>query len=321
MTVRGNQQQAIFKCDQDRERFLLKLAESLERFDVRLYLFCLMTNHVHLVLETPRGNLSRFMHRLVTAYTVYFNRRHQQSGHLMQGRFGASLVNEDEYILKLSRYVHLNPVYIAEHATKSRKDRVGILRQYVWSSYQSYIGKVKGFDYVSYGPVLSMMGLAKHKQASVYRRFVEAGIVEIDAAFIESKQRSKLCLGSDDFHEEVDTMYRKRVAGYDHKEDASFRHGTRQHSADEVLDTVCKVLGIRHAELRKRQRDSLIRPIASRALCDYSGLTQREVADVLQLTSGGAVSKQLAHLATLQTKDKSVQKVFDDINRLIQKKH
>jgi REP element-mobilizing transposase RayT len=113
VTVRGNQRSNIFRSTQDRERFLFKLEESAQRYDIRVYLFCLMTTHIHLVLETPRGNLGKFMHRLQTAYTVYFNRRHQQCGHLMQGRYGASVVEEDEYILKLSRYVHLNPVYIA----------------------------------------------------------------------------------------------------------------------------------------------------------------------------------------------------------------
>ncbi len=81
ITLRGNNRRIIFKHDSDRERFIQKLAESVQQFDVRLYLFCLMENHVHFVLETPRANLSRFMHRLLTAYTVYFNRKHNESGH------------------------------------------------------------------------------------------------------------------------------------------------------------------------------------------------------------------------------------------------
>ena len=95
MTIRGNERKAIFKTDEDREQFLIKLSESVERYDVRLYLYALMTNHAHFVLETPRGNLSRFMHRFQTAYTVYYNRKHRRSGHLMQGRYGASVVDED----------------------------------------------------------------------------------------------------------------------------------------------------------------------------------------------------------------------------------
>ncbi len=78
ITARGNAQNDIFETDADRERYLFSLAESLQRYDVRCYLFCLMTNHVHLVLETPKGNLSPFMQRLQTAYTVWFSRKHQR---------------------------------------------------------------------------------------------------------------------------------------------------------------------------------------------------------------------------------------------------
>ena len=102
VTIRGNERKPLFKTDSDRERLITTLAQSAERYNIRLYLYCLMLNHAHFVLETPRANLSRFMQRFQTAYTVYYNLRHHRSGHLMQGRFGASIVNEDRYILKLS---------------------------------------------------------------------------------------------------------------------------------------------------------------------------------------------------------------------------
>ena len=88
VTARGNERREIFRDDADREHFLRVLGESVGRFEVRLYLFCLMANHLHLVVETPRANLGRFMHRLQTAYTIHFNLRHCRSGHLMQGRYG-----------------------------------------------------------------------------------------------------------------------------------------------------------------------------------------------------------------------------------------
>ena len=157
VTARGNRRADIFRTDQDRERFIRQLAESVRLYDVRLYLFCLMTNHVHLVVETPQANLSRFMQRLQTAYTVYFNRRYNQSGHLFQGRFGSSVVEEDEYVLKLSRYVHLNPVFVKAHTNKTDRERVQVLRNYPWSSYRSYIGKCARLDFVDYGPILEMM--------------------------------------------------------------------------------------------------------------------------------------------------------------------
>ena len=107
VTVRGNERQLIFRDDPDRGRFLERLAQSQELYSVRLYLVCLMPNHLHLLLETPRGNLSNFMARLVTAYTVYDNLRHHRVGHLTQGRYKARMVEGNQYLLKLSRYIHL----------------------------------------------------------------------------------------------------------------------------------------------------------------------------------------------------------------------
>jgi len=127
VTLRGNDRKAIFKTDEDREQFIAKLAENVERYDIRLYMYTLMTN-THFVLETPRGNLSRFMQRFQTAYTVHYNKKHDRSGHLMQGRFGASVVDDDRYILKLSRYVHLNPVFVKANKSKTRRERVLLLR-------------------------------------------------------------------------------------------------------------------------------------------------------------------------------------------------
>jgi len=98
VTIRGNDRQRIFEDDRDYERFLERLAESVETYRIRLYLFCLLGNHVHLLLETPDTNLSRFMQSVETGYTVYYNLRHRRVGHLFQGRFGAKLVDGDDYL-------------------------------------------------------------------------------------------------------------------------------------------------------------------------------------------------------------------------------
>jgi REP element-mobilizing transposase RayT len=180
VTARGNERRAIFQDDTDRERFLHTLAESVERFEVRLYLFCLMSNHIHLVVETPRANLGPFMHRLLTSYTVYFNRRHRRCGHLMQGRYGARLVEKDAYMLRLSRYVHLNPVFTAGARRRPLCERVTMLRQYRWSSYRSYIGSDRRIGFVDYAPILALVSPGGTRPAQAYRRFVEAGIETVD---------------------------------------------------------------------------------------------------------------------------------------------
>ncbi|NQV34381.1 MAG: transposase [Phycisphaeraceae bacterium] len=296
VAIRGNNRSVIFKIKQDRERFLEKLAESCRLFDIRLYLFCLMSNHAHLVLETPHANLSEFMHRLKTAYTVYFNKRHNQSGHLFQGRFRSSVVDEDEYILKLSRYVHLNPVYVKAHESKSGKERIQVLRDYQWSSYRGYIGQCSQLDYVDYDPVLTMMGGSKKKEQSVYRKFVESGIRDIDAAFIAAKQVSRFCIGSDLCQERVNDRYEDLVKSYDVKEDVSFRREGNLCPVETVLNAVFEILHVKPECLYRRSMNSLVRPLSAYALCHYSGLTQREAAGIMGLHSGAAVSLQIKKL-------------------------
>ncbi|MDD5705614.1 MAG: transposase, partial [Kiritimatiellae bacterium] len=140
VTFRGNAQQDIFGDDRDRERLTGRVAESAVDFGVRVYMYCWMRNHGHMLVETPGGNLSAFMGSVLTGYAVYYNLRHETGGHLMQGRFGATLVSGDSYLLRLSRYIHLSPVAVAEWAGRALQDRRAQLRSYAWSSYRGYAG-------------------------------------------------------------------------------------------------------------------------------------------------------------------------------------
>ena len=115
----GDSRSRLFRDNADFDRFLLRLSERVEQYNIRLYMYTLMLNHVHLVFETPEGNISRFMHSMTTAYTVYYNLRHKRHGHLFDGRFKAKLVDGDNYLLALSRYVHLNPVKVARVKNRS----------------------------------------------------------------------------------------------------------------------------------------------------------------------------------------------------------
>jgi putative transposase len=297
VTARGNDRRPIFQDDADRERFLHVLGESVERFEVRLYLFCLMTNHIHLVVETPRANLGQFMHRIETAYTVYFNRRHSRSGHLMQGRYGAKLVERDAYMLRLSRYVHLNPVFTAAARKRPAGERIAALREYRWSSYRSYIGKDRPLAFVDYAPVLAAIGSKAAQRRQAYRRFVESGIEGVDEAFLAAKNASPLCIGSEDFRDRIRAVYRRLLGGKLRREDAAFRRKGTILSAEEILSVVCRRLSVDRDLLLRRRRDSFDRAIASRMLCDHGGLTQRQVAGVLRIGNGACVSTHLRKLS------------------------
>ena len=110
ITSRGNGRQDIFSDDDDRIDFLERLSATVEHFHWICHAYCLMTNHYHLLIETPDGNLSAGMRQLNGTYTQAFNRKHRQVGHLFQGRFKSILVEKESHLLTLSRYIVRNPV-------------------------------------------------------------------------------------------------------------------------------------------------------------------------------------------------------------------
>lgn len=129
ITSRGNAKQAIFCDDIDRQAFLAIVGSTVKRFGWTVYAYCLMGNHYHLLVETPVPNLSRGMRHLNGLYTQRFNRRHGRVGHVLQGRFGAILVERETYLLELVRYIALNPI------------RAGIAsgpEKWRWSSYRAH---------------------------------------------------------------------------------------------------------------------------------------------------------------------------------------
>jgi REP element-mobilizing transposase RayT len=158
VTLRGNERKAIVRDDDDRNRFVGALGASVLRHGVILHLYCLMDNHAHLVVETPHANLSPFMQNFQTRYIVWFNRRHQRSGHLMQGRYGARLVEADRYLLQLSRYLHLNPVRTRTAEKLTLAEQRQLLRRYRWSSYLSYIGEAGRPEFLTERPILEQVG-------------------------------------------------------------------------------------------------------------------------------------------------------------------
>jgi putative transposase len=111
VTARGDGREPIFLDDEDRQSFADRFGREVIQQSWRLYAFCLMGNHYHLLIETPEANLARGMRRLNGVYTQAFNRRHRRVAHVLQGRYKAIVVNRDAYLLELCRYVVLNPVH------------------------------------------------------------------------------------------------------------------------------------------------------------------------------------------------------------------
>lgn len=130
--ARGQRSDPIFYSDKDREKFIYRLQETVQKYHIRIHTYVLMDNHYHLLIETPHGNLSKAMHYFNSSYTNWFRIKHQLVGSLFQGRYKSILVDKDAYLLELSAYIHLNPV------------RAGITKtpeEFAWSSYACFSQK------------------------------------------------------------------------------------------------------------------------------------------------------------------------------------
>ncbi len=136
---RGHNKQAIFYDAKDYQRYLKRLSEYIIKHEVTLLAYCLMPNHVHLLLRQDGDEpIDRFIHRLHTAYTMYFNIKYKRVGAVFQGRFKAKSVDTDEYLLHVSRYIHINPIELVQEYAQGPALSVG-LTSYPWSSYGEYV--------------------------------------------------------------------------------------------------------------------------------------------------------------------------------------
>ena len=169
--VRGINKSAIFIDDQDKSRFLEKLGETVILGNCTVYAWVLMDNHVHILFKSGKDGISTIMRRLLTWYAVYFNRHHRRTGHLFENRYKSILCDEENYLLALVRYIHLNPVRAKVLQT------VGELEKYPWSGHRAIIGKT-AYPWMDSDTVLLRFGRVKGKAIREYRRFVQAGMGE-----------------------------------------------------------------------------------------------------------------------------------------------
>jgi REP element-mobilizing transposase RayT len=164
--TRGNNRGQIFNAPADYEKFLSLLSVQKARLPFFLYAYCLMTNHVHLLIERQADSIGRIMHRLLTGYSQYYNRRYRRVGHLLQGRHKAILCQSDRYLCELVRYIHLNPV---------RAQMVDEPEQYRYSGHRAYLG-LQPAGIVDVDPVLRHFGVKKHLARQAYSQFMIVGM-------------------------------------------------------------------------------------------------------------------------------------------------
>jgi REP element-mobilizing transposase RayT len=201
VTSRGNEQKAIFVDDKDKVVFLEILDKGFDRFRFFIHTFCLMTNHYHLLLETPGGNLSKIMHFVNTSYSTYFNRTHKRVGHLFQGRFKSILIEACSYARELSRYIHLNPV---------RAEIVRIPEEFPWSSYREFLADRKPAKWLRTDFVFRLFSENEDHARTQYKDYVYQGIHQPCVNPLEGREHPAI-LGNEEFIEQIKKRFLRKL--------------------------------------------------------------------------------------------------------------
>jgi putative transposase len=167
--VRGIDRSNIFRDSEDKARFLERLGQNVQDAKCAVHAWVLMDNHVHILFRSGKDGISAVMRKLLTWYAQYFNRKHRRKGHLFENRYKSILCDEDNYLLALVRYIHLNPVRAKVIQTTAELDK------YPWSGHRAMIEKAK-YPWMDTATVLTQFGSTKRKAINEYRQFVREGM-------------------------------------------------------------------------------------------------------------------------------------------------
>jgi REP element-mobilizing transposase RayT len=295
VTSRGNEQKDVFKSRRDREKFLEYLASATERYGAVIHAYCLMSNHYHLLLETPSGNLSQIMQHINSAYTTYFNIKRKRAGHLFQGRFKAILVEADAYATELSRYIHLNPV------------RVGIVAKpenYPWSSYRNYIGNGNAPEWLKREFIFGYFGKRAADAMKNYRAFIE-DLIEKEYESPLKDTFGTAILGTAEFK---DTITAKYLTAKEVERDLpALRQFASRPSLDEIR-TAVNTLIVSDEKLARQ---------AGMYLCHrYSGERLRTIGEMFNVRES-AITEASRLFPRKMEKDKNLEGVMDRIKSVL----
>ena len=289
---RGDRREAIVRDDVDRKRFLSILERTCQRTGWQIHAYCLMSNHFHLVAETPRSNLSAGMQWFLGSYTQQFNRRHHLSGHLFGGRYKALLVDgrEGTYLRQVCDYVHLNPVRAKMIREKAK------VHSYPWSSCAHYLGaKGKRPAWLRTDRLLGEHGIVSDgaRGRREFSRRMEALRKEANRPEELEPIRHGWKLGGEDFLEWMLEKVEVRPAeGHPGRE----RDETEQGKAARMISEQMKKLGWKKAELKRRKKGDPAKVALARRLRAETAVSLKWIAENLFMGTWTHVSNRLYHV-------------------------
>ncbi|MCD6581014.1 MAG: transposase [Desulfuromusa sp.] len=300
---RGRRGDEVFSTAEDFQEFINILTESAELWDVKISAYCLMTNHYHLLVQTPKGNLSRFMRHLNGVYTQRYNRRHGYDGQLFRGRYKAILVEEDNYLLELVRYIHRNPV---------RAGIIDNIEQYPWSSHHSYLSSEKS-NWLHKDFILKMFSSDFKKSHRAYQQFIIKEDSE-EISQIYEKKKLPAVLGRVEFIDWVkNTFYTEKS----HKQVPDSDQLAPE--IEQIKSTVCRYYNIASDQLERSVRGISNEPrnvaIYLTRVLRQEGLMEISMAFGMQGYS--SASSAIARVKKQLSNDKLLQKRISEIKKIV----
>jgi putative transposase len=256
--ARGVARMRAFDDDDDYTEFLRLTGELVRDGAWLVHSFCLMPTHPHLLVETPYGGLGRWMRSLLADYARFYNRRHERSGHLFQARYKAILVEDGQYLLECSRYIHLNP---------NRKKLTRPAELWPWSSYRNYVRGPRAVDWVTTQRVM-----AHFERPADYRAYVESGRGEAPISPFE-RATAGLVLGSPAFVERIQALEKAMRP----TREVSGRRALRQSAQSAPYELIRSAVDTRFATLSKCKRTQVL----AFALYRLTWLKTVEIAQLL----------------------------------------
>lgn len=178
--VRGINRQDIFQDDEDRQKYLETMRKIKEKSQCQLYGYCLMSNHVHLLIQEGKEEISQVMKRLGASYAYWYNWKYERSGHVFQDRYKSEIVEDDKYFLAVLRYIHRNPL---------QANIVNDIGNYRWSSYEAYLtDRSQGTDLINMEFALGIFGANIRDAVEGYIRYMKESN---SSGFLEDSKREK----------------------------------------------------------------------------------------------------------------------------------
>jgi putative transposase len=270
--------------------------QTFQKYSFICYAYCLLDNHYHLFLKTPKANLSKGMHDLNASYANYFSAKYHLYGPLFQGRYQSILVDQDQYALVLSSYIHLNPY------------RAGIedWPTYSASSLPDYLGRrnpmIENLD-------TQFILKQFHPQLNHARRlYLQYLNDNLNLKYPKEEIRYSIALGDETFLKKIE----QHISAYGKDREIQATHSVFRSSSEKIITLICNTFQINSEELLAKRRGNIYRILALYLIKNHTSLSLKEIGDIFSMDYT-AVSQAARRFEVKISKDKSLKKKVEQI--------